>query len=196
MPADCAAPPPARTQPAALAESAQGEPGVEAGERLDFGIRDDAAAKCLDSACVVPGAIAQQADVVADAIPCGVDSEGPLEWAPRLVVVTTREIGQPELEERRILVGLQVQRPLERCDGLIRPPDREQDHTRVVDRIDVVGRELERLSKGSESVVEPSIVVRDDSVGDEDIGLGCLGSGESRRDGENEEQRDEPEPVP
>src|SRR5881409_984417 len=76
--------------------------------------------------------------------------------------------------------------------GVVYAAQRRVDHARVVERLDVVGLDLERALQLRERRVVPALVDRDDGLRDVHVGLGRLGSAASDRP-EREQRRREDE---
>ena len=91
------------------------------------------------------------------------------------------EVREAELEADRRVRGRLRPCLLEEGHGEVWPALRRVDHARVVERLDVVGLDLERALQLGERRVVPALVDRDDGLRDVHVGLGRLGSAASDR---------------
>ena len=179
------------------AQEGEGQARVEARELLDVRIARAPGAERGQRAPVVLGAVAQEADVVAEAVELGVRLEDRLEDGPRPVVLLPGEVREAELEADRRVRGRLRPRLLEERHGELGPALRRVHDPRVVERLDVVGRDLEGALQVGERRVVPPLVDGDDGLGDVDIGLGRLGSrARTRRERQHQRRKEEDGEAP
>ena len=139
----------------------------EAGELLDVGIVGRPRAQRLQRAPVVALPVAHEAHVVPHSVRLGLRPEDGGERLLRAVVVLQREVGHAELVEEGEVVGGPPARPFQRDHRL---------------RRFALGEGLAEEGKG---LVVAAALVRENGLGDEDVGFTLLGA---RRGGEREQQ--------
>ena len=126
-------------------------------------------------ALIVLLAVAQEADVVPQAIEAGVDLEDLFEERLGLIVATRAEVEHSELEEHRQIAGPLLARPLEGFGGGGEALEGDVHQPRVIQRVDVAGVETERFVQVGEGILVAFLFVGDDGLGHEHVGLGSLG---------------------
>ena len=145
----------------------------------------DAPAQRLQRAPVVALPVAHEAHVVPHSVRLGLRPEDGGERLLRAVVVLQREIGHAELVEEGEVVGGPPARPFQRDHRLRRFALGEQGEAGVVERVQVVGVLGEGLAEEGKGFVVAAVLVRENGLGDEDVGFTLLGA---RRGGEREQQ--------
>ena len=160
----------------ALSEGGEREPRVEAGELLDVGIVGRPRAQRLQRAPVVALPVAHEAHVVPHSVRLGLRPEDGGERLLRAVVVLQREIGHAELVGEGEVVGGPPARPFQRDHRLRRFALGEQGEAGVVERVQVVGVLGEGLAEEGKGFVVAAVLVRENGLGDEDVGFTLLGA--------------------
>jgi hypothetical protein len=157
----------------------QGQGGVHPGELLDRGVGRHVRAEGAERAAVVLVAITQEAHVVADAVGARLGSEHALEQWLGLVVLLPGEIGDTEQVEDRQTVRGPAEGALERLHREIGSTLGQANQARVIEGVDVVGIELQGLLQAGQRVFIALVLVGEDRLGDEDVGLRLLRGGVS-----------------
>jgi hypothetical protein len=107
-----------------------------------------------------------------------------------LIVALLREIGDAEEIAHGEIVRRQFSCALERLDGRLQALEGDVDETRVVVRLHVLGFLGHGLAEVAEGLFVALVLVSQDGLGHEDVGLGLLRPGRHRREKAQENQQD------
>ena len=157
-------------------ETRQREPRVEARELLDVWVCCGADAQGLQRSLVVLLAVADKADVVADPLGARLGLEDLGEGTLRAVVPLRREVGDAELVQHGQIVrglGASLLEGRDRGLGLLLGHEGE---ARVVEALQVVRILGQRLLQDPQGLVVALVLVGEDGLGHQHVGLGLLGA--------------------
>ena len=176
------------------AEDAERQARVEPGQLLELGVGRATAAEGGERAAIVLLPVAQESDVIAEAVELGARLEQRLEDLLGLLEFLLREVDQTELEgDRRVLRRLRL-RPLQERGGQIGPPLRRVDGAGEIERLDVIGFELEGAAQVRERLVVPLLVEVEHGLCHVDVSFGGLGERDRPMARDQDESRDEHHP--
>ena len=168
----------------------QREPRVEVRQLLDGGILGRLGLEGVQRAGVVLLAVAHEADVVAEPVGIGALGEGLGQERLGLVVALLREIRDAEEIAHGEVGRRQLPRLLERLHGRLETLEGDVDEARVVESLHVVGVLRQGLAEVAERLFVALVLVGQDGLGHEDVGLGLLRPGRQRLEKAQKNQED------